>query len=259
MASCSRASTETKWQLSSSCSKKFSAPLHRARCRLRSQDRAEDHHAGQCPCAEGLHGHARRGSHRSSTELRPTGIDHTEREWSAVAKSVYVTEAAMGDFERRLINDVANLESVVRRWRDPRPYPGERCEYRMCIRVEQGKGARDRCVPLQPDLACRPLRKHTPEWQCCASAPRSAAAAPCASGSRGATSRPARNSWIGSSCCGATRDCQLSERVSDRAPARRWTNVSAPHAPGPWNSTAGRRSGPSGRASAAPGHFASRP
>ena len=33
---------------------------------------------------------------------------------SAVPKSLYVTEAAMGDFERRLINDVANLDSV--RW-----------------------------------------------------------------------------------------------------------------------------------------------
>jgi|JI10StandDraft_1071094.scaffolds.fasta_scaffold38480_3 type III restriction enzyme len=31
---------------------------------------------------------------------------------SAVPKSLYVTESAMGDFERRLINDVANLESV---------------------------------------------------------------------------------------------------------------------------------------------------
>lgn len=31
---------------------------------------------------------------------------------SAVPKSLYVTEAAMGDFERRLINDIANLESV---------------------------------------------------------------------------------------------------------------------------------------------------
>lgn len=31
---------------------------------------------------------------------------------SAVPKSLYVTEAAMGDFERRLINDVANLDSV---------------------------------------------------------------------------------------------------------------------------------------------------
>jgi type III restriction enzyme len=31
---------------------------------------------------------------------------------SAVPKSLYVTEGAMGDFERRLINDVANLESV---------------------------------------------------------------------------------------------------------------------------------------------------
>lgn len=31
---------------------------------------------------------------------------------SAVPKSLYVTEAAMGNFERRLINDVANLESV---------------------------------------------------------------------------------------------------------------------------------------------------
>ena len=31
---------------------------------------------------------------------------------SAVPKSLYVTEAAMGDFERRLINDVANLGSV---------------------------------------------------------------------------------------------------------------------------------------------------
>ena len=33
---------------------------------------------------------------------------------SAVPKSLYVTEAAMGDFERRVINDIANLESV--RW-----------------------------------------------------------------------------------------------------------------------------------------------
>jgi type III restriction enzyme len=31
---------------------------------------------------------------------------------SAVPKSLYTTEAAMGDFERRLINDVANLDSV---------------------------------------------------------------------------------------------------------------------------------------------------
>ena len=31
---------------------------------------------------------------------------------SALPKSLYVTEAAMGDFERRLINDVANLDSV---------------------------------------------------------------------------------------------------------------------------------------------------
>jgi type III restriction enzyme len=31
---------------------------------------------------------------------------------SAVPKSLYVTEAGMGDFERRLINDVANLDSV---------------------------------------------------------------------------------------------------------------------------------------------------
>lgn len=31
---------------------------------------------------------------------------------SAVPKSLYVTEAAMGDFERRVINDIANLESV---------------------------------------------------------------------------------------------------------------------------------------------------
>ena len=31
---------------------------------------------------------------------------------SAIPKSLYVTEAAMGDFERRLINDIANLESV---------------------------------------------------------------------------------------------------------------------------------------------------
>jgi type III restriction enzyme len=31
---------------------------------------------------------------------------------SAVPKSLYVTEAAMGDFERRLINDIANLDSV---------------------------------------------------------------------------------------------------------------------------------------------------
>lgn len=31
---------------------------------------------------------------------------------SAVPKSLYVTEAAMGEFERRLINDVANLDSV---------------------------------------------------------------------------------------------------------------------------------------------------
>lgn len=31
---------------------------------------------------------------------------------SAVPKSLYVTEGAMGDFERRLINDIANLESV---------------------------------------------------------------------------------------------------------------------------------------------------
>jgi type III restriction enzyme len=31
---------------------------------------------------------------------------------SAVPKSLYVTEAAMGDFERRLINDVANLDSI---------------------------------------------------------------------------------------------------------------------------------------------------
>lgn len=31
---------------------------------------------------------------------------------SAVPKSLYVTEAAMGDFERRVINDVANLDSV---------------------------------------------------------------------------------------------------------------------------------------------------
>ena len=31
---------------------------------------------------------------------------------SAVPKSLYTTEAAMGDFERRLINDIANLESV---------------------------------------------------------------------------------------------------------------------------------------------------
>lgn len=33
---------------------------------------------------------------------------------SAIPKSLYVTEAAMGDFERRVINDVANLDSV--RW-----------------------------------------------------------------------------------------------------------------------------------------------
>jgi type III restriction enzyme len=33
---------------------------------------------------------------------------------SSIPKSLYVTEAAMGDFERRLINDIANLESV--RW-----------------------------------------------------------------------------------------------------------------------------------------------
>ena len=33
---------------------------------------------------------------------------------SALPNSLYVTEAAMGDFERRLINDVANLDSV--RW-----------------------------------------------------------------------------------------------------------------------------------------------
>lgn len=31
---------------------------------------------------------------------------------SSIPKSLYVTEAAMGDFERRLINDIANLESV---------------------------------------------------------------------------------------------------------------------------------------------------
>ena len=31
---------------------------------------------------------------------------------SAVPKSLYVTEAAMGDFERRVINDIANLDSV---------------------------------------------------------------------------------------------------------------------------------------------------
>ncbi|MDP2416479.1 MAG: DEAD/DEAH box helicase family protein [Hydrogenophaga sp.] len=31
---------------------------------------------------------------------------------SSVPKSIYTTEAAMGDFERRLINDIANLESV---------------------------------------------------------------------------------------------------------------------------------------------------
>lgn len=31
---------------------------------------------------------------------------------SAVPKSLYVTESSMGDFERRLINDVANLDSV---------------------------------------------------------------------------------------------------------------------------------------------------
>jgi type III restriction enzyme len=31
---------------------------------------------------------------------------------SAVPKSLYVTEAAMGDFERRLINDIANLDAV---------------------------------------------------------------------------------------------------------------------------------------------------
>ena len=31
---------------------------------------------------------------------------------SAIPKSLYVTEAAMGDFERRLINDIANLDSV---------------------------------------------------------------------------------------------------------------------------------------------------
>ena len=31
---------------------------------------------------------------------------------SAVPKSLYVTEATMGDFERRLINDIANLDSV---------------------------------------------------------------------------------------------------------------------------------------------------
>ena len=31
---------------------------------------------------------------------------------SAVPKSLYTTEAAMGDFERRIINDVANLDSV---------------------------------------------------------------------------------------------------------------------------------------------------
>lgn len=31
---------------------------------------------------------------------------------SAIPKSLYVTEAAMGDFERRLLNDVANLDSV---------------------------------------------------------------------------------------------------------------------------------------------------
>jgi type III restriction enzyme len=33
---------------------------------------------------------------------------------SAIPKSLYVTEAAMGDFERRVINDLANLDSV--RW-----------------------------------------------------------------------------------------------------------------------------------------------
>lgn len=32
---------------------------------------------------------------------------------SAVPKSLYVTEATMGDFERRLINDIANLDSVL--------------------------------------------------------------------------------------------------------------------------------------------------
>lgn len=32
---------------------------------------------------------------------------------NAVPKSLYVTEAAMGDFERRLINDIANLDSVM--------------------------------------------------------------------------------------------------------------------------------------------------
>ena len=32
---------------------------------------------------------------------------------SAVPKSLYVTEGAMGEFERRLINDVANLDSVM--------------------------------------------------------------------------------------------------------------------------------------------------
>ena len=31
---------------------------------------------------------------------------------SAIPKSLYVTEAAMGDFERRVINDIANLDSV---------------------------------------------------------------------------------------------------------------------------------------------------
>lgn len=31
---------------------------------------------------------------------------------SGIPKSLYVTEAAMGDFERRLINDIANLDSV---------------------------------------------------------------------------------------------------------------------------------------------------
>jgi type III restriction enzyme len=33
-------------------------------------------------------------------------------EVAAVPKSLYVTEAAMGDFERRQVNDVANLDSV---------------------------------------------------------------------------------------------------------------------------------------------------
>ena len=67
----------------------------------------------ECPRAEGLRRHARRGPHRRPAEpfALPESITPSANA-SAVPKSLYVTEAAMGDFERRLINDVANLDSV---------------------------------------------------------------------------------------------------------------------------------------------------